>query len=73
MRLQVLKIAPETSIKFVVFDLLKGWLSRDPDNVAVSERFVAGGVAGAIAQSAIYPLEICKVRNRCGEQSMFTL
>ena len=58
----VLKIAPETSIKFVAFDQLKVLLAADKDNVTGPERFVAGGSAGAIAQAAIYPLEICKTR-----------
>ena len=58
----VLKIAPETSIKFISFDLLKGCFARDRGNVTVGERFVAGGGAGAIGQVAVYPLEICKTR-----------
>ena len=58
----VLKIAPETSIKFISFDLLKGCFARDRGNVTVTERFVAGGGAGAIGQVAVYPLEICKTR-----------
>ena len=58
----VLKIAPETSIKFISFDLLKGYFARDRGNVTVGERFVAGGGAGAIGQVAVYPLEICKTR-----------
>ena len=58
----VLKIAPETSIKFLAFDQLKSALAADPDNVSVGERFVAGGGAGAVAQACVYPLEICKVR-----------
>ena len=58
----MLKIAPETSIKFVCFDALKAALATDAANVTAAERFVAGGGAGAIAQAAIYPLEICKTR-----------
>jgi len=27
--------------------------------LGIAERFVAGSLAGAIAQSAIYPLEVC--------------
>lgn len=58
----VLKIAPETAIKFVAFDVGKARLAVDPDNVTAAERFVAGGGAGAVAQGCIYPLEICKTR-----------
>jgi solute carrier family 25 phosphate transporter 23/24/25/41 len=56
------KIAPETGVKFVAFDLLKGAIAADPHNVTVTERFAAGGLAGASAQCAIYPLEIAKTR-----------
>jgi solute carrier family 25 phosphate transporter 23/24/25/41 len=56
------KIAPETGVKFVAFDLLKSSLAADPSNVTVAERFVAGGLAGATAQCVIYPLEIAKTR-----------
>jgi solute carrier family 25 phosphate transporter 23/24/25/41 len=58
----VLKIAPETAIKFLAFDTLKMTIARDPDAVTVSERFAAGGAAGALSQAAIYPLEIAKTR-----------
>jgi solute carrier family 25 (mitochondrial phosphate transporter), member 23/24/25/41 len=50
----VLKIAPETSIKFISFDLLKGYVARDRGNATGAERFVAGGGAGAIGQVAVY-------------------
>ena len=53
----VLKIAPETAIKFIAFDSLKGAVARDPATATAAERFVAGGAAGAIAQ-AVCPLEI---------------
>ena len=49
----VLKIAPETAIKFIAFDALKAAVARDPATATAAERFVAGGAAGAIAQ-AVY-------------------
>ena len=58
----VLKIAPETSIKFLAFDASKSALAQDPNNVTVLERFVAGGSAGAVAQAFVYPLEVSKTR-----------
>jgi len=58
----VLKIAPETAVKFYCYDLLKHKIASDPHNVTMPERFVAGGSAGAIAQIMIYPLEIAKTR-----------
>lgn len=58
----VVKIAPETALKFVLFDKLKQRFSEDPHNPTVTERFVSGGCAGALAGAAIYPLEIAKTR-----------
>ena len=56
------KIAPETAIKFLAFDHCKSLIAADKDNVSVRERFIAGGLAGAITQVSIYPLEIVKTR-----------
>ena len=50
LRSQVLKIMPETGLKFIGFDLLKRAVARDPASITFAERFVAGGTAGAIAQ-----------------------
>lgn len=51
-----------SATKFVIFDILKRRLARDPGNATVSERFAAGGLAGAAAQTLVYPLEIVKTR-----------
>eukprot|EP00929_Paragymnodinium_shiwhaense_P075712 TRINITY_DN38740_c0_g1_i4.p1 TRINITY_DN38740_c0_g1~~TRINITY_DN38740_c0_g1_i4.p1 ORF type:complete len:454 (+),score=92.51 TRINITY_DN38740_c0_g1_i4:79-1440(+) len=67
-----LKIAPETAIKFVAFDHLKSLVAKDPHNITVMERFVAGGSAGALAQAAIYPLEICRTRLATAPQGTYT-
>ena len=58
----VIKIAPETAVKLVTFERAKQLLAADPYNVTVWERFAAGGLAGAVAQAVIYPLEIGKTR-----------
>ncbi|KAI8053402.1 mitochondrial carrier domain-containing protein [Syncephalis plumigaleata] len=48
--LNVLKIAPESGIKFLSYDRCKQF------------KFMAGGTAGVISQGAIYPLETLKTR-----------
>ena len=58
----VIKVIPETATKFVAFDILKRRLAKDPGNATVGERFAAGGLAGAAAQTLVYPLEIVKTR-----------
>lgn len=58
----VLKIAPETAIKFMAYEQYKTLLSKDGGKVQTHERFMAGSLAGATAQTAIYPMEVMKTR-----------
>jgi len=67
----VLKIAPESALKFLAYEqgkrLLKGKSDRE---LHIEERFLAGSMAGAMSQSVIYPLEVVKTRlalRRTGE------
>ncbi|KAK1796475.1 hypothetical protein P4O66_008911 [Electrophorus voltai] len=58
----VLKIAPETAIKFMAYEQYKKLLSKEGGQVKTHERFMAGSLAGATAQTAIYPMEVMKTR-----------
>ncbi|XP_028301012.1 mitochondrial adenyl nucleotide antiporter SLC25A24 [Gouania willdenowi] len=58
----VLKIAPETAIKFMAYEKYKQMLASDPGKIRTHERFLAGSLAGATAQTAIYPMEVLKTR-----------
>ncbi|KAG7239943.1 hypothetical protein INR49_028138 [Caranx melampygus] len=60
--INVLKIAPETAIKFMAYEQYKKLLSSEPGKVKTHERFMAGSLAGATAQTAIYPMEVMKTR-----------
>ncbi|XP_011613376.2 calcium-binding mitochondrial carrier protein SCaMC-1 [Takifugu rubripes] len=60
--INVLKIAPETAIKFMAYEQYKKLLSSEPGKVRTHERFMAGSLAGATAQTAIYPMEVLKTR-----------
>uniref|UniRef100_A0AAR2L976 EF-hand domain-containing protein n=1 Tax=Pygocentrus nattereri TaxID=42514 RepID=A0AAR2L976_PYGNA len=62
--INVLKIAPESAIKFMAYEQIK-WLIRgckDGGSLRVQERFIAGSLAGATAQTIIYPMEVLKTR-----------
>ncbi|XP_061095965.1 mitochondrial adenyl nucleotide antiporter SLC25A24 [Conger conger] len=70
----VLKIAPETAIKFMAYEQYKKLLASEPGKVRTHERFIAGSLAGATAQTAIYPMEVMKTRltlRKTGQYSGF--
>eukprot|EP00798_Chlamydomonas_sp_ICE-L_P031986 gene31986-33912_t len=58
----VIKIAPETGMKLTLNDRFKVIVAQDPDNIQPSERMVAGGLAGALAQFLLYPLDVIRTR-----------
>lgn len=61
--INVLKIAPETALKFAAYEQVKRLIKGDsPHVLSIYERFVAGALAGGFSQSAIYPLEVLKTR-----------
>ncbi|XP_038151003.1 calcium-binding mitochondrial carrier protein SCaMC-1 isoform X1 [Cyprinodon tularosa] len=60
--INVLKIAPETAIKFMAYERYKKLLASEPGKIQTHERFMAGSLAGATAQTAIYPMEVMKTR-----------
>ncbi|KAG8638573.1 calcium-dependent mitochondrial ATP-magnesium/phosphate carrier protein 2 isoform X3 [Manihot esculenta] len=64
--LNVVKVAPESAIKFYSYELLKNVIADfkggEKDNIGPAERLFAGGMAGAVAQTAIYPLDLVKTR-----------
>ncbi|KAM4576834.1 calcium-binding mitochondrial carrier protein SCaMC-2-A isoform 2-T2 [Odontesthes bonariensis] len=58
----IVKIAPESALKFMAYEQIKRLISSDNQTLSILERFVAGSLAGVIAQSAIYPMEVLKTR-----------
>ena len=58
----VIKIIPESGIRFFAYDLYKKKISKNIKDVQIHERFMAGALAGVTAQTTIYPLEIVKTR-----------
>ncbi|XP_020223597.1 calcium-binding mitochondrial carrier protein SCaMC-1 isoform X1 [Cajanus cajan] len=63
--LNVVKVAPESAIKFYAFETLKNIIREAQGNksdIGTAGRLFAGGMAGAVAQAAIYPLDLIKTR-----------
>ncbi|XP_033961237.1 mitochondrial adenyl nucleotide antiporter SLC25A24-like [Pseudochaenichthys georgianus] len=68
----VLKIAPETAIKFMAYEQYKKLLSSEGQKIETHKRFVAGSLAGATAQTSIYPMEVLKTRLTLGKTGQYT-
>ncbi|TMS08836.1 Calcium-binding mitochondrial carrier protein SCaMC-2-B [Larimichthys crocea] len=60
--INVIKIAPESAIKFMAYEQIKRIIGSNQETLGMAERLVAGSLAGAIAQSSIYPMEVLKTR-----------
>ncbi|VDN02680.1 unnamed protein product [Thelazia callipaeda] len=61
----VAKIAPESALKFLSYDLIKQMIVKCRGNdheLQISERLAAGSSAGVISQTIIYPMEVLKTR-----------
>ncbi|XP_017160892.1 calcium-binding mitochondrial carrier protein SCaMC-3 isoform X4 [Poecilia reticulata] len=70
----VLKIAPETAIKFSAYEQIKTVMRGHDESrtLRLHERFVAGSLAGATAQTIIYPMEVLKTRLNLRKTGQFT-
>uniref|UniRef100_A0A0N5B3F6 Calcium-binding mitochondrial carrier SAL1 n=1 Tax=Strongyloides papillosus TaxID=174720 RepID=A0A0N5B3F6_STREA len=62
--INVAKIAPESAIKFMVYEQMKKFIQKikGHDELTIYERFAAGSTAGAVSQTIIYPMEVLKTR-----------
>ncbi|KAG5041368.1 hypothetical protein JHK85_013844 [Glycine max] len=63
--LNVVKVAPESAIKFYAYEMLKNVIGDAQDgksDIGTAGRLFAGGMAGAVAQMAIYPMDLVKTR-----------
>ncbi|XP_028761133.1 calcium-binding mitochondrial carrier protein SCaMC-3 [Neltuma alba] len=65
--LNVLKVTPESAIRFYTYEMLKTFIvnakgEETKEGIGTMGRLLAGGIAGAVAQTAIYPMDLVKTR-----------
>uniref|UniRef100_A0A8C5E1N3 Calcium-binding mitochondrial carrier protein SCaMC-2-A-like n=1 Tax=Gouania willdenowi TaxID=441366 RepID=A0A8C5E1N3_GOUWI len=60
--INIFKIAPELALKFTAYEQIKRAMGSNNQTLSILERFAAGSLAGVIAQSTIYPMEVLKTR-----------
>lgn len=69
----VVKIAPESAFKFAAYEEIKRLMvGESGKEITVKERFAAGSIAGAIAQTAIFPMEVVKTRLAISTTGQYT-
>ncbi|KAL2155400.1 hypothetical protein VTH82DRAFT_142 [Thermothelomyces myriococcoides] len=68
--LNVVKIMPESSIRFGSYEASKRFLAayeghNDPTQLGTVSKFIAGGIGGMAAQFCVYPIDTLKFRLQC--------
>lgn len=68
--INVVKIMPESAIKFGTYEGMKRMCARieghaDPRQNSSLSRFISGGVSGMASQFVVYPLDTLKFRMQC--------
>ncbi|ODH21120.1 hypothetical protein ACO22_05715 [Paracoccidioides brasiliensis] len=68
--LNVVKVMPESAIKFGAYEASKRILANleghgDPKNLLPTSQFLAGGIGGMVSQCFVYPLDTLKFRMQC--------
>lgn len=72
--LNILKVLPESAMKFGGFEAAKRMFARvegvdDPAELSRLGTFLAGGIGGMIGQFCVYPVDTVKFRVQCASQS----
>ncbi|KAF2131720.1 calcium dependent mitochondrial carrier protein [Dothidotthia symphoricarpi CBS 119687] len=68
--LNVVKVMPESAIKFGSYEAAKRAFAKleghnDPSAIHSWSKFVSGGLAGMVSQFAVYPVDTLKFRMQC--------
>ena len=67
--LNVIKVMPESAIKFGAYEASKRAFAKiegsDPTHLHPMSQFLAGGIGGVVSQCVVYPLDTLKFRMQC--------
>ncbi|KAK7905908.1 hypothetical protein LTR67_000632 [Exophiala xenobiotica] len=67
--LNVVKVMPESAIKFGAYEAAKRFFARmdgsDTKHLHPTSQFLAGGIGGVVSQCVVYPLDTLKFRMQC--------
>ncbi|KAF5098158.1 hypothetical protein DV451_003514 [Geotrichum candidum] len=68
--LNVIKVFPESAMKFGSFETAKRFLAQlegksDTSEISRASTFLAGGIGGVVAQFTVYPIDTLKFRIQC--------
>jgi len=68
--LNVVKVMPESAIRFGCYETAKKAVAKfeghgDTKEINVFSKFIAGGLAGVVAQACVYPIDTLKFRMQC--------
>lgn len=72
--LNVIKVFPESAMKFGSFETAKRFFARlegveDTSDISRTSTFLAGGFGGVVAQFTVYPIDTLKFRIQCQKLS----
>ncbi|EGG15839.1 EF-hand domain-containing protein [Cavenderia fasciculata] len=58
----VLKVSPESAIKFGSFEAIKRLFAESDSELTSQQRFISGASAGVISHTSLFPLEVVRTR-----------
>jgi solute carrier family 25 phosphate transporter 23/24/25/41 len=67
----VAKILPETALRFMIYDYVRGRISSESGQTTALQKFLAAGISGFFSHSIIYPLEIAKTRLSLAKEGVY--
>jgi hypothetical protein len=68
----VVQVAPENGIAFALNETLRDRFCADPSHPSMLEKFLLGGVAGAVAMTAVYPMYVVQNRQAAAQPGRYT-